>query len=198
MSIKAAVFDLGGVLEIVDDDAWLPAWAARWEALVGAAPGTVAASPQGELTEAGLRARVSAALALSEQDADRMMVEFWDAYCGVLDETMRDFVRGLKGTLRVASLSNSADGARREEERRHGLAEIFDVLVYSDEIGIEKPHAGIYRHTQKLLGVLPHEIVFVDDRAVAIEGATAAGWHGVMHTDAMSTIAAVRGLIAAM
>jgi len=164
--IRAAVFDLGGVLEIVDDDRWLAEWVARWQGL--------------ELDEAHAR----------ERQAD-----FWNAYCGVLDEPLRDFVRELRDTLIVASLSNSADGAREEEERRYGFDELFDERVYSHEIGVQKPDAGIYRYTQELLGVEPHEIVFLDDRQSAVDGARLAGWHAVLHESTPTSIAAIRALL---
>ncbi|MBX3098805.1 MAG: hypothetical protein KF761_04430 [Salinibacterium sp.] len=60
--IRAAVFDLGGVLEIVDDDSWQDQWIARWEGIAGALPGTLRSSPYVGPAEADFRSRVSAAL----------------------------------------------------------------------------------------------------------------------------------------
>jgi putative hydrolase of the HAD superfamily len=191
--IRAAVFDIGGVLEIVDDDFWQDQWIARWETLASVESGTLRRSPYVGPSEADFRARVAAALPLADLDA--AMVEWWNAYCGQLDVAMRDFVASLRPTLTVAALSNSGDGARREEQRRYGFEQLFDFLVYSHEVGVEKPDPAIYTLTQERLGVQPHEIVFLDDREAAVEGARLAGWHAVLHESTPTSIAAVTGII---
>lgn len=195
--IRAAVFDLGGVLEIVDDR-WLPEWVSRWERTAGAEAGTfarVTSTLPPVASEGELRQRLREALLLTDPDADRAMTEFWDAYCGELDLEMRDFVLDLKASVLVAALSNSADGARREDDRRYGFGDLFDLLVYSHEVGIEKPDAAIYRHAQAALGVAAHEIVFADDRESAVDGARVAGWHAVHHESTPQSIAAMRAII---
>lgn len=196
--IRAAVFDLGGVLEIVDDERWLPEWVSRWEHAAGVEAGSFAratATLPPVSSEDELRRRLQTSLALTDRDADRAMSEFWDAYCGELDVEMRDFVRELAASMTVAALSNSADGARREDDRRYGFGTIFDLLVYSHEVGMEKPDAAIYRHTQEALGIGAHEIVFVDDRESAIEGARTAGWHTVHHESTPRSIVTMRAII---
>lgn len=109
---------------------------------------------------------------------------------------MRDFVIELSSSLVVATLSNSGAGARREEDRRFGFSCLFDHMVYSDEIGMEKPHPEIYAHTQQLIGVAAHEIVFIDDRETAVVAAREAGWKAVVHVSTTESIAAVRAIIA--
>ncbi|MFM9877931.1 MAG: HAD-IA family hydrolase [Rhodoglobus sp.] len=195
--IRAAVFDLGGVLEVVDDDRWQQRWMTRWELRSGTKAGTLgrvlADAPT--LSERGFADLVTSSLGLRPDESNRVMLEFWDAYCGDLDVAMRDFVADLGESMTVAALSNSADGARREDERRYGFDALFDLMVYSHEVGIAKPDAAIYLHTQKALGVDPHEIVFVDDRETAVEGARAVGWHAVLHSSTEPSIAEIRAII---
>lgn len=186
--IRAVVFDIGGVLEIVDDDRWQDQWMSRWES----APGAIRSSTYLGPTEADFRARIAPFVT----DVDAAMADFWDAYCGQLDVAMRDFVASLKPALIVASLSNSGDGARREEQRRYGFEQLFDLMVYSHEVGVEKPDAAIYELTRQRLGVRPDEIVFLDDREGAVEGARVAGWHAVLHVSTPESIATIRALIA--
>lgn len=195
MVIRAAVFDIGGVLEIVDDDAWQDAWIARWEGLAAVAPGALRRSPYLGPSEADFRARVVAALSLSAGEIDRAMAEWWDAYCGEPDAALIDFAASLSPGLLIATLSNSGDGARREEQARYGFEAIFDLMIYSHEIGVEKPDPAIYRLTQERLGVEPHEIVFLDDRSPAVEGARARGWHAVLHESTPQSVAAIRAII---
>ncbi|MEV4422967.1 HAD family phosphatase [Patulibacter sp. NPDC049589] len=201
MAVRAVVLDLGGVLEVVDDDRWQQAWMGRWEdatghgrgaLMAGADAGTIAAYDDGSITEAGLRAWFAQALGLSDARTEAMLADMWDGYCGVLDVELRDFVLGLRPAVATAALSNSADGARREEERRYGLSDLFDVLVYSHEVGLAKPDPAIYRLTERLLDVRPDEIVFLDDRAENVAAAQACGWHAIRHTSTDASIAAVR------
>lgn len=146
------MFDIGGVLEIVDDSTWPDLWAQRWRergdpALVRdrLATGHASAGTDGDpaddaMSEAQVRAMYAARFGLTEVQADAMMVDLWDAYCGRLDEQMRDFAASLRPRYATAILSNSADGARREEQRRYDFAGLVDTIVYSHEVGVAKPH----------------------------------------------------------
>jgi epoxide hydrolase-like predicted phosphatase len=198
VAIKAVVFDIGGVLEHVEDDAWPEVWLGRWERRVHLPVGHVAAAlaeheptddvATGKTSEAQMRERYARLLGLDDDQAQLMMAEMWDAYCGKLDRQMRDFAAGLRPAYATAILSNSADGARREEQRRFGFEELVDVVVYSHEVGLAKPDPAIFDLTGKLLGVEPHEIVFLDDHYAHVEAARACEWHAVLHRDTTRSI----------
>lgn len=205
MTLRAVVFDIGGVLERVEDDAWPEIWVRRWESRMGLAPGAFQAglarhSPSGsmllgEVSEAQMRAAYAAALGLSGDETDAMMAELWDAYCGELDVALRDFAASLRPSYMTGILSNSADGARREEQRRYGFEELVDEIVYSHEVGLAKPDPRIYRLTEQRLGVQPEEVVFVDDAPTNVEAARQLGWTAVHHRDATQTIAEVTRIL---
>lgn len=197
--IRAAVFDVGGVLERVDDARWPQTLLGRWETRMGLQLGqaeTALAGLPSTPSESELRTAYASALRLDDQLADQFMAELWDAYCGELDVELRDFVSGLRPVLKTAILSNSMDGARREEQRRYGFAGLVDVLVYSHEVGLEKPDPEIFRLTERLLGAEPDEIVFLDDNEGHVAAAAARGWHAVLHRDSDASIRAIRRLVA--
>jgi putative hydrolase of the HAD superfamily len=204
-AVRAVVFDVGGVLERVDDAFWPQLWIGKWERRAGVAPGHVASqlarhapltgAATGAISEEQVRALYADALGLDDQQADALMAEMWDGYCGELDVELRDFCAGLRPAYRTAILSNSADGARREEERRYGFDRLVDEIVYSHEVGITKPDPAIYRLTQERLGVAPEEIVFIDNHAPHVAAAVAWGWQGVVHVDTPTTIRAVTALL---
>lgn len=57
-----------------------------------------------------------------------------------------------------------------------GIAELFDVIVYSAELGIHKPDRRIFDHTARLLDVANEECLFVGDDAQSdVVGALNAG-----------------------
>jgi HAD superfamily hydrolase (TIGR01509 family) len=149
----------------------------------------------GEMSEAQIRELYAEVLGLDEDQAHQMMAEMWDAYCGELDVALRDFAAGLRPEFATAILSNSADGARREEQRRHGFEELVDVIVYSHEVGVAKPDTAIFWLTQDRLGVEAHEIVFLDDHEAHVQAARACGWHAVWHRDTAVSIKEIIGTI---
>ena len=205
MAIKAVVFDIGGVLEHVQDDAWPDIWIGRWARRMNLPADKVvaalaAAEPigdivTGEISETQMRERYARALGLDDDQAQQMMAEMWDAYCGVLDRPMRDFAAGLRPGYATAILSNSADGARREEQRRFGFEELVDVIVYSHEVGLAKPDPAIFRLTEQRLRVEPHEIVILDDHTGHVEAARACGWQAVWHLKTTSSIEEISKII---
>lgn len=201
------MFDIGGVLEVVDDDAWPQLWINRWGDRLGLAPGEVAARlaahdpggsvVTGEVSEAQMRQMYASALDLDDAAADQMMAQLWDAYCGTLDVDLRDFAADLRPRYTTAILSNSADGARREEQRRHGFEDLVDVVLYSHELGLAKPDPAVYRVASARLGVEPGEVVFLDDVEANVATARELGWHAVLHRSTAQSIAAITELLEA-
>ena len=206
MVIRAVVFDIGGVLEKVDDAAWPVTWASRWAARAGMSLDELAAAldrlppigdvPTGAASEEEFRHLYATALGLDEARADLMMVELWDAYCGELDAELFAWYVAQRDRAALGILSNSMDGARREDTRRFGIPEAADVVVYSHEVGLAKPDPAVYALTADRLGVAPGEIAFLDDSPVSVDGARAAGWHAVLHTDTRSSVAALEKILA--
>jgi putative hydrolase of the HAD superfamily len=206
MAIKAVVVDLGGVLENVQDDAWPQTWIRGWRRRMNFPAGDVTSVLAGReatgdmvtggMSEAQMRELYARVLGLDEHEADQMMAEMWDAYCGELNVTLRDFAAGLRPMFTTAILSNSADGARREEQRRYGFEKLVDVIVYSHEVGVAKPDPAIFALTRDRLGVQSQEIVFLDDHEANVHAARACGWHAVLHTDTELSIQEVTGTIA--
>ncbi len=205
MTIKAVVFDLGGVLEKTDDDAWPEVWIRSWEERLGLAAGTFAEEMArheplgnmvtGEVSEQRMREMYADALGLDEAHTEELMAEMWEAYCGELDEPLHAFFRSLRDRYKLGILSNSADGARREEGRRFGFPELVDDLVYSHEMGLAKPDRAIYALTTERLGVRPDEVVFLDDKDENVVAAREFGWHAVVHTDTATSIQALNDIL---
>jgi len=61
------------------------------------------------------------------------------------------------------------------------LAEHFREILCSAEVGIEKPHPGIFESTLAALGAEPGEVLHVgDSRRLDLEGAQAIGMHALL------------------
>ena len=89
-------------------------------------------------------------------------------------------VRALREAgLRVGLISNTGPSpgrGLRHVLRGHGLLRYFDVLTFSDEVGLCKPAPRIYRRTLEALGVGPSATAFVgDDPELDVAGPMRAG-----------------------
>jgi HAD superfamily hydrolase (TIGR01509 family) len=202
--VDAVIFDIGGVLErvgpVVD---WLGPWQSELSmsiddlsaALAVAAPARQIET--GKLTEGQYRARIAAELDLSAGQERRFFADMWEWYCGELDSELADFTARLRPRCRTAILSNSADGARREEHSRYRFADFFDPVLYSHEIGVAKPDPRCYLLACQALGRPADQVVLVDDVAEFIDGARGVGMHGVLHRSTPQTVAQVSALLLA-
>lgn len=90
-----------------------------------------------------------------------------------------DLIRRLRPAYKTAVLSN-ADGTLKHALREsHGIADLFDDIVVSADVGMAKPDAQIYRLSAQRLGLAMDECVFIDDMPANVDAACAAGMHGV-------------------
>ncbi len=150
MTIRAVAFDIGGVLErVAPAGSWIGPWRSRLElseaqfrsAVAGVDP--LRRIETGGLSETQYRQRYADALGLSDQQVSEFMAGLWDWYCGSLDIQLARYAASLRPRYKTAILSNSADGARREEEARYRFADSFDPIIYSHEVGLAKPDPRI-------------------------------------------------------
>ncbi len=109
------------------------------------------------------------------------------------DEQMLEAVRRARGTgIRTALVSNSWGTTRYP---RDVLAELFDAVVISGEVGMRKPDRAIYSLGAERIGLAPEECVFVDDLGVNLATAAKLGMATVHHRTALDTIAQLERLL---
>jgi putative hydrolase of the HAD superfamily len=75
------------------------------------------------------------------------------------------------------------------------LAELFEDVVISAEVGMHKPQPEIFRLACERLGTDPADAVFVDDLRENIAGAEAVGMTGFLHRDPDETVAKLEELL---
>jgi putative hydrolase of the HAD superfamily len=90
----------------------------------------------------------------------------------------------LKGRgLLLGAISNTIQPGRflGTNLERWGLKDLFDVRLYSSDVGVAKPHPKIFRVALEQLGVAAEDAVYVGDRLVPdVGGAQAVGMKGVL------------------
>lgn len=96
-----------------------------------------------------------------------------------------ELLKQLRKNYRVFLLSNTNsihfDHYTREFYETYGIrmADLFDKLYLSYEIGIHKPDAGIYTYILEHANIVATESVFFDDSIANIEAAALQGIHGI-------------------
>lgn len=109
------------------------------------------------------------------------------------EQAMVAAVRAAKlAGVRTGLVSNSWGTTRYPRDL---LAELFDGVVISGEVGIRKPSARIYELGAEAIGLPPSECVFVDDLPFNLPPAEELGMAVVHHTAVQATIEALQQLL---
>ena len=102
------------------------------------------------------------------------------------DDAMVEAVRRVKQSgVPVGLISNSWGGTSYD---RVATDELFDAMVISGEVGLNKPEPEIFRLGAERLGVAPEDCVFVDDLRENCTGAEAVGMTAILHRGADGTV----------
>jgi epoxide hydrolase-like predicted phosphatase len=196
MSIRAVIFDFGGVLVRMED----LSGQRKWEKRLGLREGDLAdavfrsevtdRSMIGEATEADVWNHVGASYGLNDQERDELRRDFWSG--DQLDAELVRFLRGLRPRCKSAILSNAWPGSREIFNQKFGLGDVVNEMIISAEERVAKPDARIYQITLSRLGVQPEDAIFVDDLAENVRGARAIGIPSIRFESTEQTIAEVQ------
>ena len=199
MTIRAVIFDLGGVLVRTENREPRSQLAERLgltydelSALIFDSHSAVQAM-KGEITAEEHWGAVQDSLGLSDDDFKQVPLEFWAG--DILDEKIVNFLRALRPRYKTALLSNAWDDLRLMLEEIWEIDDAFDQLVISAEVGLVKPGQLIYQKVIENLNVEPSEAVFVDDFLHNVEGAQSAGLHAVHFRSPDQALADVQKLL---
>jgi len=207
VTVRAVVFDLGGVLTESPLDAF-----AAYEAEGGLPDGLIrrlnstdpdtnawARFERNELTAAGFAEafEAEAAAAGHRVDARRVLA----ALTGELRPAMVDAVRRLRTAgFPLALLSNNVSPMERVGELADLLA-LFDVVVESSAEGVRKPEPEIYRRTLERLAeaigrpVAAADCAYLDDLGINLKPARAMGMHTIKVVDPDAALAELSTLV---
>lgn len=199
MAITTIIFDIGGVLELTPDTGWRE----KWEQRLALAPGELQkkmftvwrAGSIGELTLPEVEQETGRILQLEESAVKEIMDDIWVNYLGTLNVELNDYFIQLRPRYQTAILSNSFVGAREREQAHYQFEDHCDLIIYSHEVGLQKPDPQIYHLTEQQVGARPEEIIFLDDAAVNVAAAQARGWQAVQFLNTAQAIGAINDLL---
>ncbi|MFF7776936.1 HAD-IA family hydrolase [Streptomyces tanashiensis] len=195
MSARCVILDIGGVLEITPETGWVRRWEERLELPLGTVHERMRevwrAGGVGSIGEHDVREQAAERLGFDGPQVEAFMADLWEEYLGTPNNELIEYVRGLRGKCGLGILSNSFVGARERETVLYHFDELVDEIVYSHEIGIEKPDPRAFEAACAALGAQPENCLFIDDFAVNVAAAQAAGMQAHLFEDNPRTIARI-------
>jgi len=201
MSIKAVIFDLGGVIVRTEYQAPRQHLAESFgmdyddidKVVFGGGPnGSAARASIGEITEEQHWPNVMKVLKQPASEYERIREEFFAG--DVIDIAIIDFLRSIKPNYKTGLISNAFSGLR-DYIMREKFDDAFHHMVISAEVGVAKPDAKIYHFALEQLQVQPNEAVFVDDFYENIEACEKLGMKGIHFKDSQSALEQLKQLL---
>jgi len=201
MSIKAVIFDLGGVIVRTEYQAPRQHLAESFgmdydeidKVVFGGGPnGSAARASVGEITEEQHWLNVMKVLKQPASEYERIREEFFAG--DVVDLAIIDFLRSIKTSYKTGLISNAFSGLR-DYIVREKFDDAFHSMVISAEVGVAKPDAKIYHIALEQLQVQPDEAVFVDDFYENIEACEKLGMKGVHFKNSQSALEHLKQLL---
>jgi epoxide hydrolase-like predicted phosphatase len=199
VSIRAVIFDFGGVLvRIVDDrprlelSAQLGVPLSKLDNLVFFSE-TAQKASKGEIRVAQHWQAVGQALGISPEGMPNFLEKYWSA--DDVNWQLLDFIRELHPRYKVGLLSNAWDDLRQTMHQRWNIDGLFDTMVISAEVHLVKPDPRIFHLAVERLQVLPVEAVFVDDIAENVKAAEKSGLQAIQYKELDQTLSELKKIL---
>jgi epoxide hydrolase-like predicted phosphatase len=178
--IKAIIWDMGGVLLRTENrqprNELAQSAGISYEALdqVVFASASALQAEIGAIDDEEHWQNVAQALGISKSFLPDFIQKFWSG--DELDLQLHGWIHSLKNEYRIGLLSNAWKGTRATLLARYPhFLDPFHAAIFSAEVGIRKPAAQIFSMILDELEVDASQAIFVDDFALNIAGAQAAG-----------------------
>jgi epoxide hydrolase-like predicted phosphatase len=200
LKIEAVIWDLGGVLVRTMDRSRRIQWEERLllekgeldRLVFGGSEGRAAAL--GNSNAANIWHSLGERLKLSSEEIKILEDDFWAG--DRVDQELITLIRDLRQRFKTCLLSNAWPDLRHALENVWQIADAFDEIVISAEIGLVKPDPKIYKFALERLEVSPQKAVFIDDFMVNIEAANALGLHTIHFVSSAKTQTQLKNLLA--
>ena len=183
MTIRAVIWDMGGVLLRTEDYASRDRLARRLgmqradleELVFWGESGSRAQLGEIDIDQHWENVRIE--FNLSPQGLSEFKDDFWGG--DQLDMELIAYIRSSRSRYKTGLLSNAFSNLRQVINEVWKLVDTFDEMIISAEVGLVKPDERIYWLALERLGVKAEEAVFIDDFTRNIERARLLNMHAI-------------------
>ncbi len=198
-TIEAVIWDLGGVIVRTHDHSGR----ARWEKRLGLRSGqlqkivfrceTAAQAYVGRAQVDDVWRAVIDQLGVPESERLSIELDFWSG--DRVDYKLVEYIRNLRPLRKTGLISNAWNDMRSSLEDQWKIADAFDHITISSEVGVAKPHPRVFNLTLEELGIDPPQAVFIDDFVINILAAQNVGLCTIQFRNPQQTIAELEELL---
>ena len=198
-TIHAIIWDLGGVILRSEDLKYREKWEKRLGLETWGLANLIFGSEISKLASAGkasvddIWTAIQEKLGLNDEEMDQLKVDFFAG--DRMDENLLSFIRQLKGSYKIGMITNAWPDVRYWLEKKWKIADAFDHIVISAEVGLLKPDPEIYLLSLQGLNVKPGEAIFIDDFKENIEGARAVGMQAIHFQNSAEVIVELKEIL---
>jgi len=102
---------------------------------------------------------------LSAREADRL-IEFYEAHYRASWTLFDDVLPSLQSLYgyRCGIISNGSSRQQKLKIQKTGIADFFDIIVVSEDVGVAKPHRDIFLTACRRAGTCPQHCCYIGDR----------------------------------
>jgi len=199
MTIRAVIWDMGGVLLRTEDYASRERLAERLglsridleELVFWGESGSRA--QLGEITIEQHWENLRHEFNLSRQAMADFKEDFWSG--DRVDMELIDYIRSLRSCYKTGLLSNAFSNLRQVVSEVWKFADAFDEMIISAEVSLVKPDDRIYCLALERLGVAAEEAVFVDDFTRNIDAARLLNMQAIHFKNSQQVLAELKQLL---
>ncbi|MCB8823514.1 HAD-IA family hydrolase [Microvirga rosea] len=122
------------------------------------------------------------------------LIEYWFAHDACLDRRLLQDLQALRSWGYQVYLATNQEHRRAQYLMGTlGLASVVDGIQYSAQIGAKKPSAAFFEGAASAVGLLPADILLIDDTLENVRTAQACGWQGVLWSGKESLFDVLKG-----
>lgn len=99
----------------------------------------------------------------------------------VRNQKLLNYSQELRKKYKIGLLSNASPGSIDKYFTPHERTKYFDAFVVSSEVDLIKPWPEMFMFISDKLGVLPNEVVFIDDNPLNCDGARKVGMQAILY-----------------
>lgn len=198
MKIKAAIFDVGGVLhssegEHIERDICITLGITHEQYKRGS-EALLEQLQLGRINEERFWEQlVSITNAPNQLPGESLLGREFDRRYKVFTKVLEIVAALKKQGIKVAILSNTIE-THAQINQSHGIYDPFEIRILSHQVGLAKPDPETYKLTLKKLKSSPEQTIFIDDKKEHVEAAKNLGIRGIQFQDAESLLQGLRGL----
>jgi len=126
----------------------------------------------------------------------RKASQFIDAFEAgkVLNTELVSLIHKLKELGYPMALLSNYTSTLRDKLAKQALDGLFDHIIISSEVGLQKPDPQIFYQTFEALGIRPEEAIFIDDSLKSLSTAALVGYHPIRFIDNQGLLTRLKDL----